>query len=41
MASAADLLNLVRTQLGRDGKTYWDWYFGGGYVNGNVTPFCA
>ena len=39
--TANDLLALVRAQLGNNGKTYWDWYFGGGYINGTLTPFCA
>lgn len=41
MASSANLLSLVRSQLGNGGATYWNWYFGSGYVNGSTTPFCA
>lgn len=39
--TANDLLALVRSQLGNDGRNYWNWYFGGGYINGTLTPFCA
>lgn len=39
--TANDLLALVRSQLGNGGRSYWNYIFGGGYVNGTVTPYCA
>ena len=41
MATNSDLLNLAESHVGEDGTTFWDWYFGGGYVNGGTTPWCA
>lgn len=42
MATVEDILNVARGELGTtSGKKYWDAYFGGGYVNGSVTPWCA
>lgn len=41
MAASSDLLSLAESHVGEDGTTFWDWYFGGGYVNGSSTPWCA
>ena len=41
MATSRDLISLAESHLGEDGATFWDWYFGGGYVNGGQTPWCA
>ena len=41
MAASSDLLSLSESHVGEDGATFWDWYFGGGYVDGGTTPWCA
>lgn len=39
--SVQAIISLAQSQLGNDGAKYWNWYFGGGYVNGSVTQYCA
>ena len=41
MATAQDVFDWFEARLGDDGTESWNWFFGGGYVNGNVTPYCA
>lgn len=41
MAASSDLISLAESHVGEDGSTFWDWYFGSGYVNGSSTPWCA
>lgn len=41
MATGAELLEVAESHLGEDGERFWDWYFGGGYGNGDDTPWCA
>lgn len=40
--TADDVLRIARAEIGTtSGAKYWDWFFGGGYVNGSATPWCA
>lgn len=42
MASAYDLVTVAYGEVGNtSGKKYWDWYFGGNYIDGYNTPYCA
>lgn len=42
MATAEKVLDWARSQIGNNGRKYWDHYKGEGtYVNGDVTPYCA
>lgn len=42
MANANDVLRIAASQVGTTyGGKYWDLVFGGGYVNGSRTPYCA
>lgn len=37
-----DIVAIADGELGApDGEKYWDFVFGGGYVNGSLTPYCA
>ena len=39
---AQDVLRVAAGELGvSSGEKYWNFLFGGGYVNGYLTPFCA
>ena len=40
-AASNEVIDLAESHVGDDGATFWDWYFGGGYVNGAQTPWCA
>ena len=40
-AASNEVIDLAESHVGEDGATFWDWYFGGGYVNGARTPWCA
>ena len=40
-AASNEVIDLAESHVGEDGATFWDWYFGGGYVNGAQTPWCA
>lgn len=39
--SVQAIISLAQAQLGNTGEKYWNWYFGGGYVDGDTTPYCA
>lgn len=40
--NAESVLSVARSQIGiTSGKKYWDYVIGGGYKNGNSTPWCA
>ena len=39
--SVQAVISLAQSQLGNDGAKYWNWYFGGGYVDGATTQYCA
>ena len=42
MATGADVVRIARAEIGNDsGRKYWDAYFGGGYIDGGATPWCA
>lgn len=42
MATAEKVLDWARSQIGNNGRKYWNHYNGEGtYVNGDVTPYCA
>lgn len=41
MATPQNVFDWFESRLGDNGAEPWNWYFGGGYVNGNVTPYCA
>lgn len=42
MATGADVIRIAKAELGNSsGRKYWDYIFGGGYVDGGSTPWCA
>lgn len=41
MSTPEDVFAWFEERLGNDGAESWNWYFGGGYIDGNVTPNCA